>query len=751
MIPNIQPAALNAKTLQRFFLFGFVIVATAAGSRQLGLEGLPISIIWPPSGLILGAGLVLGLPVVVFSAALLAAWLMLAQGASLAPALLLAGSELAGATVGIWLVRRVANAQSALQTQNRERVRYLYAGLAAATVTAAIGAGAMILAMGNQWSFSGHDVFLVYWLLEGLSVLLFAPLAYYVLINPRRFIDAVREDIRSRVMRQWYLSALVLTALVWVLPDLADSTYALAMAFAFFPLLCWLVLTARPASVLALIPLMALLFMVFSLKGLAGLPALDTINQVVRSLLMLTGLILLVQVIAVMNHSRNQLLDTFRQQANTDFLSGLNNDRAFAARVDGLLAAVRNQPLPAMPSPREHWLVYLQVLDFDNLEDLLGFRASRNLELMFAARLMGTCGPDAYPARLGNGIFSLVILDADKPALDRWLQTLYDAFDDQTFGSEGHHTRVRVSVGAVRLDGLLADQSQYLSAATQASLMARERLPRIQVVWDVEGLMRSRRGMTQRLELLKDALSEDRLVLFAQPICPIGRADDKLSYEILIRLQDTNGDYLPPGVFLPIAEAYGFMRQIDQWVIRHTLQALADNPEWLARTRKCSINLAGTSLSSDEILGFVAEQFEATGVPPHKIGFEVTETQHIQSRDMAERVTQGLRAMGCGVSLDDFGTGLASFDYLKSFRFDTLKIDGVFIKSLIDSEHDRRIVKATCDVARGMGLKTVAEFVENQAVADLLEELGVDYGQGYGLGKPEPLAGLFRRPAVVTA
>ncbi|HET8848403.1 MAG TPA: EAL domain-containing protein [Marinobacter sp.] len=360
---------------------------------------------------------------------------------------------------------------------------------------------------------------------------------------------------------------------------------------------------------------------------------------------------------------------------------------------------------------------------------------------MLAARLMGTCGPDACPARIGNGIFSLIAGDVDKPALMDKLGRIYRAFNDEMFSTDGQQTRVRIAIGAVELNGQLDDQGQYLSAATQASLMARDRLPRIQVVQDVAGLMLSRKGMTQRLELLKDALSNDRLVLFAQPIRPIGRAEDELSYEILIRLQDPNGDYLPPGVFLPVAEAYGFMRQIDQWVIRRTLETLAANPEWLARTRKCSINLAGVSLSTEDILTFITQTFEQTGVPPAKIGFEVTETQHIQSREVAERVTEGLRHLGCSVSLDDFGTGLATFDYLKSFQFDTLKIDGVFIKSITTSEEDRRIVKAMCDVARGMGLKTVAEFVENTDMMILLQELGVDYGQG--LGRPGPLGEMF--------
>jgi EAL domain-containing protein (putative c-di-GMP-specific phosphodiesterase class I) len=418
----------------------------------------------------------------------------------------------------------------------------------------------------------------------------------------------------------------------------------------------------------------------------------------------------------------------------------LSNDRAFSGLVKNALGSMRNQQDPESDdSEGGVWLIYLQVMDFDQIEDLIGFRAARNIESMLAARLIGTTGVEVSPSRMGNGIFTMLLQELRSQTVEEFAKRLYNAFEGELFGSGREQTRIRVSIGAVRLDSRLGDPNQYLSAATQAALMARERLPRIQKVFDVEGMMVNRRSMTERLELLKDALSDNRLVLYAQPICALQKPEKTINYEILIRLRDPNGDVLSPGVFLPIAEAYGFMQEIDQWVIQQTLNTLASNPQWLEVTGKCSINLAGVSLTSDGIVDFIKGALESSGVPPERIGFEVTETQQIQSRDAAEQVIGELRDLGCGVSIDDFGTGLATFDYLRSFRFDTLKIDGIFVKSIEDNENDKCMVKAMCDVAATMGLKTVAEFVENERIAGYLAELGVDYGQGFGLGKPEPI------------
>lgn len=719
--------------------FLITLLLFAELSRTLTVEDLPLSILWPPSGLIFGAAMLLGLPIALISGGVLTLWVILFEDAHPVLALLLAASQVAGIAVALHYLKRRHGGSIAPSPDNLQLSLYFRAAALAAALTASVGSGALVWSLGTRWPYDLLDVFLVYFLLEALSILLFAPLAYAVMQNPLQFARTLRQDMTTGRVGLWLLIGLILTVAITTLSGRIDYNYAIALTFAFFPTLSWLVLNARATSITVIIPAFAIIYVVFSLQGLGGLPELNTIKDLARSLLLLTGFVALLQIIALTNVSRLRLMDTFRQQAKTDFLTGLNNDRALTTRMQHLLNTATT-PDSAM----KHWLIYIQVLDFDHTEDLMGYRARRNLEMLLAARLMGTCGPKAHPSRIANGVYCLIVQFLDPTQLPGLVETVYDAFNDEIFKTDSHETRIRVAIGVVELDGRLTDHSLYLSAATQASLMARDRLPRIQVVEDVASMMQSRRTMTERLELIKDALSNGRLALFAQPIRPISQSDDHLSYEILIRLQDDNGDYLSPGMFLPVAEAYGLMQQIDQWVVRETLTTLSQHPDWLARTRKCSINLAGVSLSSEELLTFITDAFQDAGIPTDKVAFEVTETQHIRSREIAEKVTEGLKQMGCGVSLDDFGTGLASFDYLRSFHFDTLKIDGTFIQSILEREQDRRIVQSICDVASGMGLTTVAEFVESPETAQLLKTLGVDYGQGYGLGKPVPLHELFQ-------
>lgn len=722
-----RPAALALLCL------GLILITEL--SRLLTIDGHDLSAIWPPGGIMLGASLALGPLVLIPLGAVLVLWLVALDNVPLVAAVVTTLGQVAGALLGCKLIQRYW-ARKSFQPLTSGVVLYTRGALAAGGLVAVVGTASLFASGADATEYRFYDVFLVYWVLEAVSILLFAPLTFYCLLNPRRFAHEIGSDLAQPPIAVWCLLTLAVLAAITALPRWLDPSYAVGLGFALFALLCWLVVRANLYTNTLAIPLFAIIFVVFSLLGYAGLPELTTIEGLVRSVFLLSGLVILSQMLGSVNADRNRTLETFRQQANTDFLTGLANDRALATQIRSHLA---REP----EDGRIAWLIHLEVLDFDQIADLMGFRSSRTIEMLLAARLMGTVGPEAHPARIGDGVFAMIGQYSGEPDL----AFLYQAFNDQNFSTGAHQTRIRVAVGAVPLHGELTDHAQYLSAAAQAALMARDQLPRIQLIRDVRGMIDNRRGMTERLELIKNALSSDRLVLFAQPICPIGRSEEGISYEILLRMEDENGELLGPGAFLPIAEAFGFMREIDHWVISTTLDALAANPGWQHRTRKCSINLAGTSLSSESLVAFIQSELERTGVDPGKIGFEVTETQRIASRDVAEKITRKLRALGCGVALDDFGTGLASFDYLKSFEFDVLKIDGVFVRDLETSEHDRRIVRATCDVARQMGLKTVAEFVDSHSVANLLGELGVDYGQGFGLGRPVALAALFEQNA----
>ncbi|MDI9245418.1 EAL domain-containing protein [Marinobacter sp. CHS3-4] len=717
-----------------YLILAITVVVLADLSRYLTVESLPISLIWPPGGVIFGATLILGLPALVVSCLALAAWLFVLQEASLATALYLPIAQGVGIYGALWLIIR-SEMQSGVGERGDHWRRNLYirAGILSATISALMGAAGFYFGDLGQDDFAFYDLFLVYWLLEAMGLLLFAPLAYFFLKQPAQFVSEWVSDARTRRISLWYGTVAILFIMVLVAPQvLLDRTYAAALGFCFFPALCWFVLVARSPSVLVVLPVFASIFVVFSLNGLGGLPQITSIGETVRTLLSLAGLTVLVQVIGTMTYGRRQMIAKFREQAYTDFVSGLNNDRAFSRLVQ---TEIEQQTCA--------WLVNLRFLDFDPVEDLMGYRAARQLESALVARLMSTMGADASPARLGKGVFGLILPSSTPARLQQDLDHIYQAFDNQVFFTEHQQTRVRVAIGAVEIDGSLGNPDRYLSAATMAARQARDKLPRIQVVEDLQSLIQERRSRTQRLEMLKEAFSGDQLVLFAQPICGLGDKSSALHYEILVRLRDPDGQILSPASFMPIAESHGLMRQIDYWVIRKTLEFLAANPKWMAATEKCSINLAGATLSSDDVIDYIAEVFEQTGVPPEKIGFEVTETQQILSRDCARSLIDKLRSFGCAVSLDDFGTGLATFDYLRSFQFDTLKIDGVFVRQIDTNDTDRHMVKAICDVASEMNLTTVAEYVENDRILAVLTELGVDYGQGYGIGRPMPLEDLF--------
>ena len=239
---------------------------------------------------------------------------------------------------------------------------------------------------------------------------------------------------------------------------------------------------------------------------------------------------------------------------------------------------------------------------------------------------------------------------------------------------------------------------------------------------------------------IQKTLDNDGFTLLAQPIVSLKKKDRKNRFEILLRMKDNQGNNVSSNAFFSAAERYQLMPQIDRWVVSTTLGRLSEFADYLKRSGAVfSINLSGQSLGDDEILNFVEEEIDSSGVPAEALCFEVTESAAVSSRDKAQSFIDALRKRGCKFSLDDFGAGLSSFAYLKNFNVDVLKIDGSFIRDITDNRISESMVAAITQVAKVMELETVAEYVESKKTEKLVKKLGVDYAQGHAVGKPVDL------------
>lgn len=297
--------------------------------------------------------------------------------------------------------------------------------------------------------------------------------------------------------------------------------------------------------------------------------------------------------------------------------------------------------------------------------------------------------------------------------------------------------RIGASIGLVDAPAQVSNYENLYHAADTACYMAKHSgRDRVHVVTYDDKNVTEKREQTQWVNRINDALNENRFTLYAQDIIPLDTSSGlKPHREVLIRMLDEHGELIPPMAFIPPAERYDLMPKIDHWVIEHVVQQLAqDNSETIY-----AINLSGQSLADKLFTTQVVEKLSAKNIDPQRLCFEITETSAIANLNNATEFLSKLQQLGCYTSLDDFGSGLSSFGYLRNLPINYLKIDGMFIKQIAEDETSRVMVKAIHSIGKTMGLKTIAEFVENSEIADILTEMGVDYAQGYYYGKPEPL------------
>ncbi|MDH3714652.1 MAG: EAL domain-containing protein [Gammaproteobacteria bacterium] len=342
-------------------------------------------------------------------------------------------------------------------------------------------------------------------------------------------------------------------------------------------------------------------------------------------------------------------------------------------------------------------------------------------------------------ASLGGGCFGVLLRDCSLTEGERVGEKIRAAVEGLAFEWNNHPLDVSASVGIAQLTSQTESIDEVMTGIEMATKEAKEKgRNRVHLFDDPE--LVQRRDQITWVSRIQDALREDRFELYAQPIAPIDDAREIRHWEILLRMQDNQGQIVPPGLFLPSAERYQLMPGIDRWVLRRTLELLTDHGmNELEFHAIWAINLSGYSVSDGDFLRHVKEEIRRTGTKASSLCFEVTETSAVANLAEAQRFIGALQELGCAFSLDDFGTGFSSLKYLRELTVDYLKIDGSFVSNVHQDPVNSAMVKAIHQVGRVVGTKTVAEFVENDEILEHLRGIGIDYAQGYGIGRPGPL------------
>lgn len=433
--------------------------------------------------------------------------------------------------------------------------------------------------------------------------------------------------------------------------------------------------------------------------------------------------------------SINEMLDTLhsseqevRYLADHDALTGLSNRRGFELALRRTLAEARRTGSSTA-------IVWLDLDNFKDMNDSYGHASGDELLQQVAKMLVSASREYATLGRIGGDEFAIVLPQADVVQAVGAAERLLSVMRDNTFTVMGHQVRVAASVGVA----MYPDHAE-----TAADLLVRADLAMYQSKAAGGGAVRvytagSQSRLTERMawsERLAAALNEDRLILHEQPIAQIDDGPDTL-FELLVRMVDEDGAVIYPNDFIPAAEYMGFIGTLDRWVLGRAIELIRAETD--AGHSTCySVNISASSMSDPQLVTMVRAKLQETGADASRLVLEITETAAVSDIAAARRFIDELRGLGCRFAIDDFGSGMASFYYLKHLSVDFLKIDGELIKGLTSDTNDRYFVKAILEMCRGLAMATVAEHVEDENLYDIVRGIGFDYAQGYYLGRPGP-------------
>ncbi len=441
------------------------------------------------------------------------------------------------------------------------------------------------------------------------------------------------------------------------------------------------------------------------------------------------------------SHARH-LARQLSWQASHDALTGLGNRLEFESVMAQMWESAKFHS-------KHHALVYMDLDQFKIVNDTCGHAAGDELLRQLAVIISAKVREGDSLFRLGGDEFAILLNGCPINRAEGIANEIRLVVEEFRFMWQDKSFGIGVSIGLVPITVDSVSMASLLAAADAACYTAKEKgRNRVQVYEPSDTELAMREGEMQWLPRINRAMEENRMQLYYQKIANVRDGDvmGGTQYELLLRMLDEHGAIIPPQAFIPAAERYNLMPSVDRWVIRHALDWITRHAAQVKDISTIYINLSGQSLNDDKFLDFVTAQIKRLDGLGIKIGFEITETAAIANLSRAMRLMGTLKDLGCSFALDDFGSGMSSFAYLKNLPVDKIKIDGVFVRDMLFDRVDYAMVEAINRIGHLMGIQTVAEFVENDAILQRLKALGVDYAQGFGIHRPEPLALLFAEP-----